>query len=47
MENILFKIIAVMGTLGFTLGIVTGFWPVVLAIVVTAALMLFLAKPPR
>ena len=47
MNDILFKTIAVMGTLGFTLGIVTGFWPVMLAIVVTAGLMLFLTRRPR
>ena len=44
MNDILFKIIAVMGTLGFTLGVFTGFWPVMLAVAVTAFLMHLLMK---
>ena len=44
MKNTLFNIIAVMGTLGFSLGVVTGFWPVMLLAGVMAAIMYWLSK---
>ncbi len=44
MNDILFKIIAVMGTLGFTLGVFTGFWPLMLATFLMAGLMYWLSK---
>jgi hypothetical protein len=46
-DDLLFTIIAVAATAGFVLGIISGVWPVLLASLGVAVLLLWLAKSLR
>lgn len=47
MDDFLFRVLSVAATAGFLLGIVSGWWPVLLVSILLAGLFVSLTRKPR